>query len=146
MGQSGCRKEYVTHALQQNIFLFKAEDMKNLLTRTEVEELTLKCKEASFLTAISSITVLRYLSDNSHSLAMGTISRLLCSNDVIMALISLVHTPPWVRAQKGKVTGTTLLLSLTDENHRPVRTSMSRSTSCRTLQPQFDIRGVQVHT
>lgn len=79
------------------------EDIKDMLKRNESEELGAKCREASFLTAISSLSVLRYLSENTQTLPMGITSRLLCSNDVIMALISLIHTPPWVRTQKQKV-------------------------------------------
>ncbi|GMH44294.1 hypothetical protein BSKO_12228 [Bryopsis sp. KO-2023] len=80
----------------------KEKDLKQLLKISGEEELERNCRDVDFATAISAVTILRYLCENITTLPMCVISRLLCSHDTVMALLALIENPPWVRIRKSK--------------------------------------------
>lgn len=77
--------------------------VQETLAMTPLEELEEKQAEVDFGTAMCALTILRYLTDYLPTLPMGLLSRLVSTNDSIMALLPLVDKPPWVRTRKGKV-------------------------------------------
>ena len=46
--------------------------------------------------------LLRYLSDYLNSLPLGVLTRLVRTNDTLMALVPLLEEPPWVRKRNRK--------------------------------------------
>ena len=76
---------------------FQPANAKALLAQTETEELDEKEKDIRFGSAICSLSILRYLTDNSKSLPMGILARLLTAHDLPIALIALLDKPAWER-------------------------------------------------
>lgn len=68
-----------------------------------LQELHDKRAEVEFGVAMCSLTILRYLTDYVGSLPLGLLTRLVSSNDTLMALLPLLEQPPWERRRKGKV-------------------------------------------
>eukprot|EP00877_Chromochloris_zofingiensis_P004789 jgi/Chrzof1/14310/Cz08g32160.t1 len=81
----------------------KDRSVQETLAMTPLEELEEKQAEVDFGTAMCALTILRYLTDYLPTLPMGLLSRLVSTNDSIMALLPLVDKPPWVRTRKGKM-------------------------------------------
>jgi hypothetical protein len=73
------------------------------MASTPLQDMEEKLKEVTFSTAIAALSILRFLTDHLPHLPMGVLSRLLCTNDVIMALLPLLEHSPWSRQCRGKV-------------------------------------------
>ncbi|CAG9466309.1 unnamed protein product [Pedinophyceae sp. YPF-701] len=78
-------KEYVARTAQE------------LLAMTPLDELESRDREIRHGTAICALTILRYLTDRPPDLPVGIVARMLSTNDVLMALLPLLDSPPWER-------------------------------------------------
>lgn len=77
----------------------KEYSVQELMAQSRRQELDDKKREVEFGVAMTSLTVLRYLSDHLSKLPMGALSRMVSTNDTIMGLLPLLERPPWVRTR-----------------------------------------------
>lgn len=70
------------------------------MKKSKKEEQETKVKELRFGAAISALSVLRYLTDYSESVALGVMARMLDTHDTIVQLVPLLEERPWVRRRK----------------------------------------------
>ncbi|GAX77785.1 hypothetical protein CEUSTIGMA_g5228.t1 [Chlamydomonas eustigma] len=80
----------------------KERSAADMMAMTELEELHERARELEFASAMGSLSVLRYLTEFFSSAPMGLLSRMVSSNDTLMALLPLLERPPWVRRRGGK--------------------------------------------
>ena len=73
-----------------------------MMSQTPVEELDEKLKEVRFGIGICSLSIIRYLTDYVPQLPIGIVSRMLQTNDTLMAILPLADNPPWVRKRKDR--------------------------------------------
>ena len=73
---------------------------KELMAQTNEEELDEKEKGIRFGTAMCSLSILRYVTDNAKVLPMGIINRVVGANDMPLALVALLDQPPWERERE----------------------------------------------
>ncbi|DBA71627.1 hypothetical protein WJX79_009519 [Trebouxia sp. C0005] len=78
------------------------QDPKALLDVSAEEDFQAKLLEADFGAATSALTILRYLSDYLNVLPLALLTRLVTTNDTLMALVPLLEDPPWVRRRNKK--------------------------------------------
>jgi len=71
------------------------------MAQTVEEELSDKVREVRFATAVSSVSIVRYLTDAVLHLPISAVSRLLQTHDLLSALLPLAERPPWVRAREA---------------------------------------------
>ncbi|GLC39562.1 hypothetical protein PLESTB_001626800 [Pleodorina starrii] len=71
-----------------------AEELLHMSRLDEQEE---KRREVEFSVMMCSLTILRYITDSLPRMAMGALSRVVSTNDTLMALLPLLDRPPWVR-------------------------------------------------
>lgn len=74
---------------------------QELLKLTTEEELRERQRETEFATCISSLTIVRYMTDYISDLSISLTSRLLDFYDIICILVPLIEKPPWMRYEKG---------------------------------------------
>jgi hypothetical protein len=76
-------------------------NVQDLLKRTDVEELDERLKETRVAVSMCGVTILRYITDAASRLPVSMLSRLLVTNDTLMALVPLADSPPWKREHNG---------------------------------------------
>ncbi|KAJ3411759.1 Zinc finger MYND domain-containing protein 10, partial [Chytridiales sp. JEL 0842] len=79
-----------------------ATDLKKLLSVSESDSLTSNKKELDFSIAISSLSILRYITDLVSDLDVSTLTLLINTNETIVNLTLLMENAPWVRKRKTK--------------------------------------------
>lgn len=75
----------------------EAMSVKDMLSQTPLDEMRERSRELDFAAAMQSLSITRYLSDQLSTAPMGLLSRLVTTNDTLMALIPLLEKPPWIR-------------------------------------------------
>ena len=78
----------------------KQRSAEELLGTSPEEDLQEKEDEIRFNTALCALSVLRYITDYAPGAHPGAVTRMVSTNDVVMALIPLVDSPPWVRRRR----------------------------------------------
>lgn len=73
------------------------QDASTLLTETELVRFSEQRLQCTFDAAISSLSALRYLTDNVTEIPFSALSRLLTTKDMPSALVALVERAPWIR-------------------------------------------------
>eukprot|EP00210_Caulerpa_lentillifera_P005031 g4805.t1 len=81
-----------------------SENLKNLIEATTEEEMTMKVQQIEFSTSSCGMTILRYITENLSSLPLCVARCLLRSADMVMVLLPLIESSPWVRSSnKAKI-------------------------------------------
>uniref|UniRef100_A0A061SCF1 Zinc finger mynd domain-containing protein 10-like n=1 Tax=Tetraselmis sp. GSL018 TaxID=582737 RepID=A0A061SCF1_9CHLO len=75
-----------------------ARTAKEWMERSFEEHFDDKIRE---IVAIASLSITRYLTDHVKALPLGVVNRMVNTCDILIALVPLVHNPPWVRRWKG---------------------------------------------
>lgn len=70
---------------------------KQMMDMSPLDEMKERSRELEFAAAMQCLSIVRYLSDQLSSAPMGLVSRLVSTNDSLMALIPLIDKPPWIR-------------------------------------------------
>uniref|UniRef100_A0A7R9Z7P6 Uncharacterized protein n=1 Tax=Chlamydomonas euryale TaxID=1486919 RepID=A0A7R9Z7P6_9CHLO len=77
-------------------------NIESMMGTSPLQDLETRSAELGFAAAMGSLAVLRYLTSAMGSAPMGLLSRLVSTNDTLMALLPLLDRPPWVRRRKGR--------------------------------------------
>lgn len=78
----------------------KPSSSKALNSTTE-EEVTRHKLEMEFNTSMSSLTILRFITDHTEVIPLSITVRLLQTHDVVLSLVPLIASPPWQRYRNG---------------------------------------------
>uniref|UniRef100_A0A7S3QQL4 Uncharacterized protein n=1 Tax=Dunaliella tertiolecta TaxID=3047 RepID=A0A7S3QQL4_DUNTE len=81
----------------RRVATYKELSAAQLMAMSPEEELDAKVDETDFGAAMCCLSILRYLTDGLTTLPMGLLSRVVATNDTLMALVPLLDQPPWVR-------------------------------------------------
>ncbi|EFJ40689.1 hypothetical protein VOLCADRAFT_31395, partial [Volvox carteri f. nagariensis] len=68
---------------------------EELLSMSRLDEQEEKRREIEFSITMCSLAILRYITDSLAGMPMGALSRVVSTNDTLMALIPLLDKPPW---------------------------------------------------
>jgi hypothetical protein len=73
------------------------EVVAEMQKRTALDDLERQAAEIEFRSAVSAVTVLRYLTEHVSKLPLAVMTRLLDTHDVMVAVVPLIENPPWTR-------------------------------------------------
>lgn len=75
--------------------LIDDNDVNAKLKQSVDEELDINIKKSEFSCAMSSISIIRYISDNIKNLKLGVLNYLLNDKDIVLLLVELIEKRPW---------------------------------------------------
>ncbi|XP_047119753.1 zinc finger MYND domain-containing protein 10 [Schistocerca piceifrons] len=77
---------------------------REILTKSNAEELKTQKKELAFEIGLRCISILRYIIENLDSLPISATSRVFETHDIPLLLLNLIETTPWQREDKDGTT------------------------------------------
>ncbi len=75
---------------------------EEILNQTDVQRVEEQKIKIDFGAGIAALTLLRFLAENSSSIPISVLSRMLNEQDVLQTVIPLMDQAPWKRTRKGK--------------------------------------------
>jgi len=82
---------------------YKEQDAAELAKLSPEEELDRQYKQIEFSVQIICISLLRFISDHINDLSLSVARQLLDENDVLMVLVALMESKPWIaKSKKGQ--------------------------------------------
>uniref|UniRef100_A0A7S3G0J4 Uncharacterized protein n=1 Tax=Palpitomonas bilix TaxID=652834 RepID=A0A7S3G0J4_9EUKA len=104
--------ELADYCFRRLLYLSSVDDLSSFLKKTEtaaeldklsdLDELEKQCKTITFNTAMSAITLVRYLAEHAEVIPMGVLSRMLNQNDIVLHLVEVLSNKPWRVRHKKK--------------------------------------------